>query len=234
MRIGRRHLLARLEQLLLIAIIGLIIAHILGQFLAYYAPGVAKGYWMEGIIWHFDMDHESNTQTWFAQALLLFDAAFALLIARAVKLKQRLAWILICLITSLIAIDEFTQSHEVILQNIHGRAGIVGPSTLTANAWYYILPFVGLGLLVGGWYLWRKLPHQTVRQLVIAALVFISGAGGVEVLSSAFTDMTFLKNGLLVALEEGLELVGSWLLLRALHNYTKAYVPNLQRHLKRL
>lgn len=233
MRITPRHMSQRLERILLVTIVVLVVAHITGQLLTYYAPGIARGYWMEGIIWHFDMDHEGNVQTWFSQFLMLLNAGFALLLARQ-RVKERLAWLMVGLATFAVALDEFLGGHEVLLQNIHGRAGIIGPANLSANAWYYVIPFLGLGVLIGAWYLRRKLPRQTVHSLLLAALVFMTGALGVEIISSGFTDLTFFKNGILVVLEEGFELVGAFMLFRALRRHTEDHVPALKRNLKQL
>ena len=168
----------------------------------------------------FDLDDESSVPTWFAQLLFLAIGVSALMAAylQAHKPARRL-WALIAAIGLIFSLDEISGLHERILQSLHVLFFQDATSTGLANAWWVVLPFV---LLASVWLLWRAvylLPRRTIRLFVVSGVTFLLGAVITDLLVVAAPRETFLNQGIFVAVEETLELLGTVIGLYAILDY---------------
>jgi hypothetical protein len=135
----------------------------------------------------------------------------------------RRIWWLIAGIGLMFSIDEISALHERVLQTLHVTVFQDASPTGLANAWWIVLPFV---LLFSAWIIWKMLhllPRRTIFIFVIGGFVFLSGAVIVDLLTSAGSRETFLNQGIFVAVEETLELLGAIIGLYAIVDYIEIY-----------
>jgi len=120
----------------------------------------------------FDLNSESSIGTWFNMGLLLLVAAAAALAAvSATAPSARRAWGALAAAVALLSLDEQISVHERLPE-------LVGleRDTLATHEW--LIPGVALGLLGLGvlWVLGRALPSPVRRGLIVALIVYVTGA----------------------------------------------------------
>lgn len=185
----------------------------------------------------FDLDDESSVPTWFSQLLFLAIGVSALLAAYLQKNKAvRRLWGIIAAIGLLFSLDEISGLHERVLQSIHVLLFQDAGPTKLANAWWVVLPFV---LVICGWLIWQMthlIPRRTLFIFVLSGFVFLSGAVLVDLFTSVASRETFLNQGVYVAIEETLELIGTIIALYAILDYLetnyRTAISNAVRQLK--
>jgi hypothetical protein len=172
----------------------------------------------------FDMDDEASVPTWISQAIFLIIGSGALLAAYLQSDKpSRRIWQMLAAVGLLFSLDETTTMHEYILQSLHVLFFQDASPTAFANAWWLVAPFI---LFAGGWLtwkIWQLLPRRTALLFLLAGAVFLTGAVFVDLLTSVVPRETFLNQGILVALEESLELSGSLIALYSIADYLETY-----------
>ena len=111
------------------------------------------------------------------------------------------------------SLDEAISLHERLIEPTRDLLGIDGG--LLHFAW--IVPAAAAVAVFGVLYLrfWWELPGGPRRRIGGAAVVFLAGALGMEMVSGTYETVDF-GYGLLNGLEEGLEMVGAVLLVDAL------------------
>jgi hypothetical protein len=171
-----------------------------------------------------DFDDESSIPTWFSQIIFLAIGAGSLLAGylQTDKPRQRL-WRIVGVIAVLVSIDEIIAIHEYALQSLHLLFFSDSAPKAFANAWWLILPFVLAG---AGWLLYkliRLFPPSTVWLLATGGALFLAGAVGVDILAISVPKASFLSQGILVAVEETLEMAGGAIILYAVMNYLEIY-----------
>lgn len=164
---------------------------------------------------YLDLNGEQNLVAWWNAGLLLLVAVLSALAAvAAVSGRERLGFAVIGLGGAYLSIDEFTMLHErydeiLGIEVDIGTYGWVVPGLVVA--------VVGVCLLVA---VGRGLPRSLQRSLLVALSLYLLGALGVE----AFSGFLSIGNpglqgwvkALLVAVEEGLEMVACVLAVTAL------------------
>jgi drug/metabolite transporter superfamily protein YnfA len=152
--------------------------------------------------------------------LLLLVAAAAGLAAWLDRMKPSSKfWWTIAVIGLLASIDEGAATHEFSLQTIHNFVyGDISPSLLV-NAWLVVLPLLAtLAFLLARWG-WRVLPKKTFWLFMAGGAVFMIGAVFFDWLISDVDPATYLSQGILVAMEETLEMVGTAIIIYAILGY---------------
>ncbi len=168
----------------------------------------------------FDLDDESSVPTWFSHLLLLLiamSAAFAAWLHKPGAVRR--LWALIAAAGLVAAIDEIATLHEFVLQSLHVTFFQDALPTALQNAWLLVAPFVLLAFGWLSWKMWRLLPQRTFMLLVGAGVVFLFGAMGIDILTSISVRDAFLHQGLYVAAEESMELLGCVVALCAIVDY---------------
>lgn len=220
----------------LLAIITLLAAaHLLMQYLnlVVYSEQNGRVYELSNRL---DFDDEASLPTWFSQFVFLGIAASATLAAYMQRQKAiRRIWGIVALLGLLFAIDETAAIHELLLQTVHLLLfGEKGPS-IVANAWVVLLPFIaaaGVTLLLQ---MRKHLPALTVKLFLVGGVIFMTGAVGLDILTNADAVNTFYAKGILVAIEETLELLGTTTALYAVLQYLESnYATNIKRALAQL
>ena len=147
----------------------------------------------------FDMDEENNLPTWFSSFLLLNNAFLLYLVAKSELVQDRLHWGLMSAGFLLLAIDEVAGLHETLNSSIEMNWAMAGAILVTVVGAAFI-PFL------------LRLPRRLAGMFILSGAVFISCAIIIELLSEDM-DSDSWAYMLAVALEEGLEMLGAWLLL---------------------
>lgn len=168
----------------------------------------------------FDLDDEASFPTWVSQFLFLSIAMLAFASSYFSKtVGQKNVWRVIGLGGLMMSIDEIAGLHEYLLQTVHVIFFRDASPTSLDNAWLILAPFIVAGSLILFWFCLKNLPKRTVSLLAFATFTFLMGAVVIDVLISVSARETFLNQGLMVAIEEGLELIGLVIGVYAIANY---------------
>lgn len=167
-----------------------------------------------------DFDDEASIPTWISQAILLAIAASAFFAAFVQKIsKAKQAWTSIGIVALLLSIDEVAALHELLLQTAHLILYQESRPTIYQNAWIVLLPII----LIFGAFLASRIikyvPKKTIILMVLGAGTLVFGAAVVDALTNADNVNTFAIKGVMVAVEESLEMIGSSTILYAILNY---------------
>lgn len=203
--------------------------------LASLAGEVAKfgfGKWrVFGLVPLFDVGHEGNVPTLFSVLLLLACALLLALVAGAERPqgRRRMAtWALWSVGFVYLAADEAFMLHERLVGPVTAWLGQDRAQLFPfAEVYIWVLPALAAVLAVGvfSWRTLATLPRATRRALLLAAGVYVTGAAGVETLgglSLVLTGRWGLLQQLFSTLEEGLEMAGAILAIRALLTHLAA------------
>lgn len=174
-----------------------------------------------GFVPKFALDQENNLPTYFSSVLLLV-ASLLLAVIAVLKKQQRdtyaSKWKLLAYIFLFLSLDEAASIHEFVSLNMNR---IFSTSGLFHYAW--VIPgtvFVGIsGYFFRGFLL--DLPLKIRRRFTVAAVVYIGGALGVELLEGYYAELhgEGLTFHLLVTIEEAFEMIGVVLFINALLDY---------------
>jgi hypothetical protein len=167
----------------------------------------------------FDLDDEPTVPTWFSSMILLVGAALFYVVAKATKQRggrDVRYWYGLAAGVAFASMDEIAAIHEQV-KTLYGDWIKYGLGLVVVGAIVYI-PFV------------LRLAPKTRRRLIIALIVYLAGAVGVEAATDP-TIFTFsiesIQYVIATAIEEGLEMTGAILLISALiqHLREQAGVP---------
>jgi hypothetical protein len=189
----------------------LVVAHGLGHPLA------------KGFVPLFHVDYESNLPT-FAAFLLLISCTLTAAWTSALETgrpRHRRAWTFISVLFLFLAADEAFSFHEQVSTYLNQEFSSLG---LPLYAWVvpYGLAVAGLGTFLLRWFL--ELDRSLQRTLMLAGSIFLSGALGLELVSSNYYEslspdrevFRTLTGDLLATLEEACEFAGLSIFLHAL------------------
>lgn len=173
-----------------------------------------------GLVPMLDLDREQVLPAFFATLLLgLASLAFAARAAAHLTMRSAgaLGWSVLSFGLLLMAVDESLAVHEQFIDPLRGLLG-AGPEGAFHFRWVTVaIPLVVLvGIAFSRWL--RNLDPRTRGGLLRAAAVCLAGTIGVELLGGMWASrhgVSGLGYGLLVVVEEGLEMAGSLLLLYA-------------------
>lgn len=185
-----------------------------------------------GLIPLFDFYDEANLPTWTSNILLVASSFMLLLIGLATRAKGGryvLHWFGLAVIFLFLAADEVADIHP-----IAGRIAASGGDFKDTLQSVWVVPYAALVLAVGVVYLrfLFSLPIRTVVMFAIAAVGFVFGTIGLEVIEDRYLlgggssyDATFM---LLVTIEELLELTSIALFLYACFDYQRRQFGDLR------
>ena len=164
----------------------------------------------------FDSDQKLNFPS--AMKILLLLSATLLFAALALTVRDRWhrrRWFGISAVFALLSLDEMTYMHQRLSDALHDHLGTSGSLKF---AWVLVyLPLLAALMVV---YLpfWRKLSNPFRTQLLVAAIAFAGGSGGIEFVKAKLFDDDHwrLSFGMVASLSDSLELIGLALLVTAL------------------
>jgi hypothetical protein len=144
-------------------------------------------------------------------------------------------WLFLCLLFLFLCFDEGASIHELFSAPTDSLLNKNDLPGLVQYAW--VLPAAALVLVVAGLYLkfLFSLPRHTQRWLVIAGLIYLGGALGMETLGAIYAGVHGVKNlvyNLYVTIEEFMEMSGLILILYAFSDYFKMKYARLRIRLQ--
>lgn len=160
----------------------LLLAHILAHFIYFQMPD--RGF-AQNLVLRFGLNKDGNVPTLFSAFLLFIAAGLLYLIYKQAKAKgQKYAfshWLLLSFLFIFLGLDEATQIHEFSSGIVKKVADRPLPGFLR-HAW--IIPYLVLLVVVGLHYLRfvLRLPARTRNQFIIAGILYIGSAMGLEMI----------------------------------------------------
>jgi hypothetical protein len=157
----------------------------------------------------FDVDEEDSFPTWYSASALLLTSLILWINARAHRnlgSSLRWHWYGLSIGFLVLSVDEIAGMHETL-------------NSLIDVSW--AIPGGVLALFIGGVYLrfLSKIDRKTAIQFVLGGALFIGGAVGVELGTEPYLEndeLNTLAYNLWTAVEEGMEMGGGLIFLKAL------------------
>lgn len=212
---------------LLVTCAGVLLAgHLLG-LLAREAWGVDPEL---GLVRQFDLNAEGNLAAWFSSFLLICSAGLCLVVAQVRELRGlsfARRWAAMAAFFLLMAVDETSQLHDMATGPLRHGLG------LDFGVLYFAWLIPALAVLgVAACYfapLVASLSGTIRPQLVLAAVVYLTGAVGFEMIggSAVAEGRQSLGYLLVMTCEETLEITGGLLFVAALLNQVRELRPDL-------
>lgn len=180
---------------------------------------------LTSILQLFDFNSENSFPTLYSFLILLLSAILLYLVGMLTKRQggRGRAWFILSLVFLFLAIDESLMIHEALMIPVRESFNATG---FLYYAWIipYSILLVLLGLSLIPFIL--KLPSDTRRNFILAGLIFVAGALGVEALAgwhvTSFGDNN-LTYEVLYTVEELLEMLGIVLFIHALLKHISHY-----------
>lgn len=172
----------------------------------------------------FSTDDEGNVPTWFSAMLLAAIAVTCLgiwLVLRARRAALRRYWAGLAAVFGYLSMDELATVHEELIWQLDHLSERGGAFTFP---WVIVAaPLVVVFGLVYLRFLWL-IPRRTAGLLVLAGVLYVGGALGMEVGGGSYVgfNLTYVW---LTSLEEWLEMVGAGLCLYAVTAYARDLAP---------
>lgn len=178
--------------------------------------------WGYGFVPLFDLDGERNVPSLFSGLLILSCGVLLSLIALGGRGRRvgRTYWLGLAAIFLFLAVDEVVSLHERLIEPLRAALHTSG---VLYFAW--LIPYGIAGLLVGVAYarFLFRLPPATRNRMVVAGLVYVAGAAGLEMAGGWYLEQLGGQHNLyyelLTTCEESLEMYGMILFARALLRY---------------
>ncbi|MEX2530945.1 MAG: hypothetical protein WD960_09245 [Gemmatimonadota bacterium] len=197
----------------------LVLASIGGQFSKF---AVGHDY-LKGLVPLFYVNAEQNIPTYFSVLLILF-AALILVVITVLNGKRRVPhvskWAILSFGFLFMAFDEAFQVHEGLAAPVRA---LLGDGNLGIFYYAWVIPGIALVLLLGLIFLTflLHLPATTRLRFLMAAILYIGGAIGVELIGGRYAELHGLQTwtySMITTVEESLEMAGLivfiWALLR--------------------
>ena len=183
----------------------------------------------------FSVDMELNIPAYFSTLLLLLASVLLACVAFShFQCRKRYAWHWSLLAAGffVMSFDEIASVHEKLIEPMRS---VLGSENLGIFYYAWVVPAIALVLLLGAVFLrfcW-DLPKSTRSLFIIAAILYLSGALGLELAGGAYAE-SFGKENLtykfLVTVEEALEMIGTIIFIKALFDYIANNFPRIQLH----
>jgi hypothetical protein len=184
-----------------------------------------------GLAWMFDLDGEGTVPAWFSSVTLCLPAVLLAIIGwveRRRRAPHAWYWLFLAVVFAGLSLDEAVALHE--LSVVPLRAAL-HTSGVLHFAW--VIPGAGFVAVMGivCFRFIRTLPVPTRRGMLIAALLYVGGALGLELVGGALTAAN-LKDSVFYSLEvlaeETLEMTGLLVFVRVLANHLARELPDVQ------
>lgn len=169
----------------------------------------------------FYVDLENNIPTYFSSIQLLIAAGLLAVIA-VIECREKRAsgrhWTVLAVGFLLMSIDEISSIHEKLIRPMRA---LIGSSHLGIFYHAWVIPAIagvaGLGLYFRNFL--RSLPQSTRNQFLLAGLIYLGGAVGLEMLGGKWREMHGMENIIYYTethFEESMEMFGILLFIRAI------------------
>lgn len=177
---------------------------------------------------------EANLPTYFSALILLGNAILLAFIAFGSKAlgKKFWHWIGLSAIFVFISLDEMIQIHEQLRAPMEA---LFNTSGLLYFAWF--IPYLAIVVFIGVAYFkfMMRLPKKILKLFILAGIVFITGAVGMEMLGGKHAEIhgeDTLTYCLMYSFEEFLEMAGGAIFFYALISYIELKFGKLRLKFK--
>ena len=201
--------------ILVLVLLGLSLARIAG-LVSTYSLGDPHA---NGLVPLFDFNQEQSVPTWFSTALLMVCASLLAVIAAAQRREggPYLWWTTLAFVFLYLSMDEALAFHERFNRPVRD---LLNTSGALYYAWVIPYAFFAVLLLLCSIRPLKALSKSTRTLLVVAGVLFVCGAMGMEVLGSYLATsnrmQATLVSDLVMMVEELMELSGTIILVYAL------------------
>ncbi len=210
----------------LIVISGILIGLNLLTIVSTYVFGYGRIY---GLIPLLSLDKENNIPTTYAFILLVISGLLFLLIANIKRLERDASarkFRFLGFLFLYIAVDEISSLHELLTEPLKDLWHFEG---IFYHAWIVVVIPLLVLLTVYLWRFYFALPKEFRIRLAAAAVIFLSGALGFEILEGLYASnhgRLNAVNALLATVEESLELFGVIILIDSLLRFIVSLQKN--------
>lgn len=177
---------------------------------------------------HFGLDIEHSLPTWYSSSLMLVAAGLLWFISRVepqAGQRREPAWLILSVIFVLMSIDESVTFHEAFIPIMDNRFHLTGIFTFG-----WVIPAFPVLVLLGLYLLpfLRRLPPRWAIRFIIAGLVYVGGAFGLELVGGLVFSMEgreAVDYIVVMVIEESMEMIGLTLFIAALLGYITRQLP---------
>jgi hypothetical protein len=179
----------------------------------------------------FDLAREGNVPTWVQSNTLLACGALTALIAAAEWKRQspfRIHWTLTALFCVYLSADEAASIHEMTVRPLRDAFHTSG---LLFYPWIVIGIAASVAIAIAARRFLAHLPVRTRRTVILAAVIYVAGAIGVEALGGMYAETHGQRNlgyGMITTIEETLEMIGMSVAVFALLEYLRDHVGRVR------
>lgn len=167
------------------------------------------------------LDGEHNIPALFSTGLLVGASLLLALVAYLARVQRSgdvSKWLILAAGFAFMGLDESLSFHERLIEPVRH---MMGGQQLGLFFFAWVVPAIVLCLALGLYFLpfLMRLPRSTAIAFVVAAVVYLGGAVGVELVEGWWREGHEYRNlgyHALVCLEEGMEMAGLILFIRAL------------------
>lgn len=184
---------------------------------------------VKGLVRLFNVSQERNIPTFFS-VLLMISAALLLAVIAALNRKQKTddasKWAILSFGFLYMAYDEAFQVHEKLGRPVRA---LLGSGNLGIYYYSWVIPGIAIVLVVALFFarFMLRLPAPTRRAFLTAAVLYVGGSIGFELIGGAYDELHGFNNltyHMISTAEESLEIAGLivflWALLKyCAHNY---------------
>lgn len=196
--------------------------------------------WLTGTsakIWVLDLDFEESFYTWFSNVMLsaaAFMCFFLSLKDHGQTKNVKTQWRILGSLFFLLSADEMLSFHERI-------SGILSTSFTTSGMFEFAWVIPALVIIPIFFFLFlpfiRHLHTHVSYTIIIAGAIFVFGAVGMEMIAGIFISENNFQDDVftspmyrfLVNIEEGLEVLGVIVFIKALLMQAEIYFPEIQK-----
>ena len=205
---------------LFIAILLLIVGNLLSVYLLFNTSGMESKV-TRLLVKLLNVNLEANLPTYFSALVLLGNAILLAFIAYGSKVigEKFWHWIGLSAIFVFISLDEMIQIHEQLRAPMEA---LFSTSGLLYFAWF--IPYIAITILIAIAYFKfiMRLPKRILRLFILSAVIFVSGAVGMEMFGGMHAEVNGEKTltyALMYSFEEFLEMSGAAIFFYALISY---------------
>lgn len=184
----------------------------------------------------FSLDKEFNFPTWYQAISELICVLLTAIIFKAAKEsndKYKFHWLGLSIIFLLIATDEILVLHE---QSISPLRRLLGTGGFLYMAWIIPAIIFGVIFVVAYYKFLRAIPSETSKRFIVAGVVFVIGAVGMEAVGGRIATLIGQDNftySMITIFEETLEMTGILLFINALFLHIQNHYPSLTFSIKK-
>jgi hypothetical protein len=214
---------------LLRRVLGVTIAVLAGCYLATQIGMFAFGHDEQlGLVRAFDLNGEGNVPTWYATTMLFLAALMlAYIAAEKQKTRDRFApnWWFLAAVFVFLSLDEAAGIHDMVDKMLHDH---FHPGGVLYYAWVVPWSCAALVVLITSARFLANLPRTTRRAFIIAGVIYVGGAVGIELFEAMLDDVNGSRVVVagLVFVEEMMEMAGVAAFVSALAAYIVNYIAD--------